>query len=319
LTEPQQRIRRAIGAVLALGLIALVLYLARPASVWELLRRTDGPPLAAAAALAVAAAGLRGLRLKLLLPAGRLGGAQAVLIVGAAQAAAMFVPARAGEAALPWLLRRSAGWELTAGLSTLLAARALDLASLGAWAGAGALAVWGLTQPAALVAAAVLLATPLLLPTLVRAAERTVVRTLAVRGLRWRRWARRLRRLRQALDDICSRPLRLAGAALASLAMWAATWAFTWLLLVAMGYRWPLAEVVAGSAVASLANLLPVNLVANLGTLEAGWTAAFTTLGKPIGDAAASGFGAHLWALVFAAAIGAVCWLIVLSRRAVER
>lgn len=90
--------------------------------------------------------------------------------------------------------------------------------------------------------------------------------------------------------------------------MWAALWSLAWFLLVAMGYRWPPMEVVAGSAVAALANLLPFNLVGNLGTLEAGWTAAFVALGVPVELAAATGFASHLWALLFAAIFGAAAW-----------
>jgi hypothetical protein len=78
-----------------------------------------------------------------------------------------------------------------------------------------------------------------------------------------------------------------------------------------MGWDWPVLRVVAGSAAASVANLVPVNLVANLGTLEAGWTAAFTALGVPVEDAAASGVAAHLWALLFAGGYGAAGWAAV--------
>jgi uncharacterized membrane protein YbhN (UPF0104 family) len=103
-------------------------------------------------------------------------------------------------------------------------------------------------------------------------------------------------------------------AAAASVAMWALLWALAWCLLVAMGYRWPAWHVVAGSAVASLANLLPVNLVGNLGTLEAGWTSAFIALGISPDVAAATGLASHLWALLFAAVYGAAAWAVLAAR-----
>jgi uncharacterized membrane protein YbhN (UPF0104 family) len=81
-----------------------------------------------------------------------------------------------------------------------------------------------------------------------------------------------------------------------------------------MGYRWPAAEVVAGSAAASLSNVLPVNVIGNLGTLEAGWTAAFAALGVPVSVAAATGLASHLWALLFAAVYGAAGWLVITRR-----
>jgi uncharacterized membrane protein YbhN (UPF0104 family) len=69
--------------------------------------------------------------------------------------------------------------------------------------------------------------------------------------------------------------------------------------------------VVAGSAAAAVANLLPFNLVGNLGTLEAGWTAAFAALGVPLQVAAATGLAAHLWGLIFAAFFGLLAWMIL--------
>jgi hypothetical protein len=66
--------------------------------------------------------------------------------------------------------------------------------------------------------------------------------------------------------------------------------------------------------VASLANLVPVNLIGNLGTLEAGWTSAFVALGVPPEVAAATGLASHLWALLFAAVYGAAAWAVLAAR-----
>ena len=304
---------RVIGAVVAVVLVAGVLYLAQPATVWELLSGSDGFFLTAAAVAAALALVMRGVRLVALLPRGDLGFGNATLVAAAAQAAALFAPARVGELALPWLLRRVTGRDLAAGVGTLLAARALDLAALGLWAGWAVLAIWGWTEPVALIAAAALLVPPLLLPMTLRLVDRLVLRCLAPRGCRGRRWARRSRRLVEGVTELQQRPLRLVAAVAASLAMWACLWTLAWFLLAAMGYRWPAAHVVAGSAAASLSNLLPVNIIGNMGTLEAGWTAAFAALGVPVSVAAATGLASHLWALVFAAVYGALAWL-VLSR-----
>lgn len=306
---------RFLGATAALVLVAAVLMLAGPDRVWRLLRETDPIRLLAAWLGAGLATLLRGARLSWLLPAGRLGLPGATVIAAAAQAAALFVPLRLGELALPWLLRRSIAWEAAAGVGTLLVARALDLAALGAWAGAALLLLGGLEGPLVPVAIAALLGPPLLLPAALAGADRLAFCLLAPRGRRGRRWARWVRRLHQAMVEVRQRPLRLLAAATASLLMWGAVWTFTWMLLLAMGFAWPLDKVVAGSAAASLANLIPLNLIANLGTLEAGWTAAFKALGFSVEEAAASGLAAHLWALAFAAVYGAGAWLIVFRRR----
>ena len=97
--------------------------------------------------------------------------------------------------------------------------------------------------------------------------------------------------------------------------MWGLQWSVAWLLLAAMGHTWPIMKVAAGASAAAVANLLPFNLIGNLGTLEAGWTAAFVALGVPIQVAAASGLAAHLWGLIFAAFFGAIGWAALTMKR----
>jgi len=145
--------RRAAGAAVAVLLLAAVLKVAGPAVVWRLLRSTDPGLLAAAVAASAAFLALRGLRLRLLLERGSLGPLQAILVAAAAQAAALFAPARTGELALPWLLTRATGRPFTSNVGTLLAARVLDLATLGVWCGAAILVIRGLGEPLALVLA----------------------------------------------------------------------------------------------------------------------------------------------------------------------
>jgi len=305
-----------IGAAIAAVLFTMVVAVARPAEIWRLFQSTDGGLLAMAAATSVAFLSARGLRLLLLVERGLLTWPRATLVAAAAQAAALFVPARVGELALPLLLARTTGRSFTAGVGTLLAARTLDLATLGVWSGAAVLAGWGFREPLAIVVSLALFLPSLLLPFTLAAADRFALRCFASRGMRGRRWARRVRRVRRELDGLLRRPLRLIAAVLTSVVMWGLQWAVAWILLVAMGYRWPPTTVVAGSAAAAVANLLPFNMVGNLGTLEAGWTAAFTALGVPLQVAAATGVAAHLWGLIFAAFFGLAAWVVltVLSR-----
>lgn len=305
------RLHRAVGAVVALGLVVATLWLAGPAAVGAL--AVGVTPGAMALALAAAAGSLvfRGLRLSLLLPPGALGPLRAVPTAAVAQAAAVFVPARLGELALPWLLRRDIGRDGASGVATLLVARTLDTAALGAWAGVAVLFRWGLEAPVALATACLLLLPVVLLPMIVTNLDRWV----SAREQRWgkagRTWVDRLHRIREGLDDARRRPIRLAVAAVACLGSWAFQWTLTWFLLEAMGLRWPAWDVVTGAAVASISNLLPFNLVANFGTLEAGWTAAFAAMGVDLSVAAATGLACHIWALIFAAVFGAIGWVVL--------
>ena len=301
--------RRALGALIAVGLVAVTLWLAGPAAVGALIVGVEPTMMGWALAAAGGSLVLRGLRLSLLLPPGALNPFRAVPVAAVAQTAAMFVPARLGELALPWLLKRNIGRDGASGVATLLVARALDTAALGAWAGVAILFRWGLSVPLALAAAAALLAPVILLPVIVAVLDRWV----AARSRGWteggRTWADRLHRIRAGLDDARRRPTRLAAAGAACLGFWAFQWTLAWCLLAAMGFRWPVWDVVTGSAVASISNLLPLNLIANLGTLEAGWTAAFAAMGIDLDVAAATGLACHIWALAFAAVFGALAWL----------
>jgi uncharacterized membrane protein YbhN (UPF0104 family) len=308
--RPGDGLRRLAGGFVAALLVAAVLWLAGIGNAWNTVSTVRPGPVAVAFAAAAASLGFRGLRLTLLLAPGRLRLARAVPLAAVAQAAALFVPARFGELALPLLLRREAALDTARGVGVLLVARALDSAALGAWALWALISLRGGSGATALLAAAALvLPLALLLPG-VRWVDGLVRRRGGI-------WADRVHRIRASLEEAHSRPRRLAGAAVACLAMWAFQWILTWWLLAAMGHRWPPGDVVVGAAAASLANLVPVNLVANLGTLEAGWTAAFSALGVAPATAAATGLAAHLWALVFAAMLGALgwVWLDVISRR----
>jgi uncharacterized protein (TIRG00374 family) len=304
-----------IGAVVAAALLGAVLAVARPAEIWRLFSSTDGRLLAIALAASFGFLLARGLRLSLLLEVGLLRWPRAVLVAAAAQAAAFFAPFRAGELALPLLLARTTSRSFSSSVGTLLASRALDLATLGVWCGGAVLAVRAIRGPLAIVVSIALLLPSLLLPVTLTAAERLALRCFAPRGLRGRRWARRVRRVRCEVDGLLKRPIRLIAAALVSIVMWGFQWTVAWVLLASMGHRWPVTSVAAGSAASAVANLLPFNLIGNLGTLEAGWTAAFTALGVPLQVAAATGVATHLWGLIFAAFFGLAAWGLLSAKR----
>ncbi|MCD4747980.1 MAG: flippase-like domain-containing protein [Thermoanaerobaculales bacterium] len=308
--EKQERLNpmRLIGAVAAAALVVLTLWVGGADRVWSLLTSVRPFELAVAASAAAGSLVMRGLRLSLLLPPGVLKPLRAVPVAAVAQAAALFVPARVGELALPWLLRRDSGRDGAAGIATLLAARTLDTAALGAWAGAAIIFRHGLNAPLALAAALGLLLPLVLVPMTVTTIDAFVCRRESAWGEKGALWANRVHRIREGLDEARRSPGRLIGAGLACLTSWAFQWTLAWWLLAAMGFRWPIWDVVTGSAVASLSNLLPFNLVANFGTLEAGWTAAFAAMGVPLNLAAATGLATHIWALIFAAVFGALAW-----------
>lgn len=299
---------------MAAGLVLLgaVLAVAGPARVARLLRRTDPLWYLAAASVYVVVAASRGLRLALLAPIRPL---RAGLLGMVVQAAVQVIPARLGELSLPVLLQREAGLSLSGGAGTLLAVRALDLAALGAWAGTAVGIRWGLDRPVILAASAALALPLLLLPLLAAWADGLATRLLAPRGLAGRRWTRRVRRARAALDLLRRRPARLLAALFFSLAGWGFLWLSVWCLLQAIGHPMALDTVVLGTASATVATLLPINIVGTFGTMEAGWTAAFTALGVPVEIAAASGLAVHILSLLVTVAYGALAFVLMARLR----
>ena len=306
--------RRWLGWGIAALLIALVLSLAGLERLGKLLVSIRGEELLWAALASAASLGFRAIRLSLLLRPGELGPLRAFPLTAVAQTAAVFIPARLGELALPLLLQKATGRTKSSGIAILLASRTLDTAALGAWALAALILRRNLHAPVFLAAGALLFLPLLLLPLILTRADNMLARRETGWSGKTLIWAERIHQIRQGLDEALHHPSRLALAATACLGSWGCQWILTWKLLAGMGFDWPAWDIVTGAAAASLSNLLPLSIVANLGTLEAGWTAAFAAMGIPAATAAATGFATHIWALVLAAVIGAICWPLLPGR-----
>ncbi|MCP4901093.1 MAG: hypothetical protein GY906_29335, partial [bacterium] len=167
------------------------------------------------------------------------------------------------------------------------------------------------TNPLLWICAIVLLLPALLIQPIFRVLDRCSVRLLGHRGARGRWWAHRIRSVRLSLDSVSRSRGRFTIAAVSSVLMWGSVWLYTWLLVQGIGYQWKFSVVFTGACGAAAANIIPVSLIANVGTLEAGWTAVLVTLGIHVQDAAASGVAIHFWGLVFAAIFGSLGWAAV--------
>lgn len=101
-----------------------------------------------------------------------------------------------------------------------------------------------------------------------------------------------------------------------SIAMWTGLYVTFFGVLNGFGYRIDLAGTVLGSLGAVLAGVLPVNGVANLGTLEAGWTLGLVLVGFPEEQAFAAGLWTHAGVLVMAVVLGLLGYAsMTLARR----
>ena len=212
---------RILGALSALALVLATLWIGGAGQVLSLLSSVAPVEFSLAMAAAFGSTVMRGFRLSFLLPAGVLSPLRAVPVAAAAQAAALFVPARLGELAMPYLLRRDAGLDSATGVATLFAARALDTAALGAWAAAAIVLRHGLASPVALGVSLALIALPVLATLLVAFTDDAIRRRRPTAEGRAGEWTDRLHRVRLGLDQARRNPARLWCAGMACLASWA--------------------------------------------------------------------------------------------------
>jgi uncharacterized membrane protein YbhN (UPF0104 family) len=292
-----------IGLALAVGLIGM----ARPAAIIQLVRQSRPGGIALAFCWAVMVLILRGARLALLVGGG-LSVGRAVGVMGVVSMAVAALPLRAGDLALIPLLRASGVRGTIRGVSFLVSVRVLDVVGLLCWVLVAAALLGRRYGWAALMLAAVPLA----------AAAAAVVSTRLLRRVagRWRRQGGPRRRVlgqllhvRRDLRQAIRSPLRAGGALVLSIGIWGGIWLLTVALTHAMGLTWSGATVLLGVVGATVGAAVPLNAVGSFGTLEAGWTAALSSLGIPAAEALAAGFATHLWSLVFSATLGGTCAL----------
>jgi uncharacterized membrane protein YbhN (UPF0104 family) len=103
---------------------------------------------------------------------------------------------------------------------------------------------------------------------------------------------------------------------LTSAGIWLALFGCLWGIIQASGLelRNP-AEAVIASSGAVIANFLPINSVASLGTFEAGLVAGFVLIGVPPEISVAPSVAVHVWILLFAAEMAAISLLARVFRR----
>jgi hypothetical protein len=305
--------RLALRIVLSLAVAALLLagLLAwggvSPATALSALARLPFTLYLAALGLHVCTYLLRAWRLNLLLPAGVRPSFRRALVVSAAHNMASYVlPAKTGEASLVLYLRLYCGVSSSIGLAALLVSRFLDGAGICLALSAACLVLlqsgeyqglhWLGSVGAGLVLASLaFLALSTRGDLLVRGLERAL---FLARLDRWKRGESILSRtndLAVALRGAGSGG-RLLRAALTTVPAWCSVFAFYTVLGHAMGLPAGVdfVETAFGSSLATLANLLPVNGMAGVGTQELGWVTGFHRyLGVDYDLALATGMGVH--------------------------
>jgi uncharacterized membrane protein YbhN (UPF0104 family) len=211
-------------------------------------------------------------------------GANARALLGVSAGHALLnkvLPLRTGELTFPLLYRRATGAPLRAGVVLLAALRVSELACLlplyaAALAMYAADVHWLAIVLSAIFGAGLQLALPVAL-----------------------RLVGRLKVLRQAREEIdaLSRGRLLGLAAINSL-VWLSLFALYFTSLRAFGVDVSPPQAVVGAGGAIVTNLLPINGIGSVGTLEAGWTAGLTATGAAAAPVLTAGLAMHAITIV---------------------
>jgi uncharacterized membrane protein YbhN (UPF0104 family) len=296
--------RWGLGLAVSAALIGAVIWWADPAEIGRVLWSAKLGPLAAALALYAGVLTARWVRLVGLVDGQKLSDHRLELLWASAghSFATQLMPARSGELTFPALWKRATGESLGEGTVFLGAIRVVELGvliplygvGLIVWLSGSGSAVGGGWIVAGLAGLGLLLLVGL--PHLLRAG-------LGVAG--WLLLQTRLadiealEPLREAVPDARAaierlgrgRRLWLVGT---TLAMWLMMFGVFTCVLLACGADLGLAQSVVGAGGGIVGNLLPIGGIGSLGTMEAGWTAAFEATGAPRGPVVAAGLLVHL-------------------------
>ncbi|MFB6352197.1 MAG: lysylphosphatidylglycerol synthase domain-containing protein, partial [Bradymonadaceae bacterium] len=212
------------------------------------------------------------------------------------------LPARTGELVFPELWRRATGETYAEGTVVLAAIRIVELGVVASLYGI-AMIVWLLGQAetgasvwlvGGLIGAgvAVIVALPWLLRIGLGLADR-LFRQTRLADISWLAPLREaIPRAGQAVDRLGRR--ERIWLVVTSIAMWMAMFGVFWFTVAACGAGLGLAQTIVGAGGGIVGNLLPLGTVGSLGTMEAGWTAAFRATGAPVGPVVASGLLVHV-------------------------
>lgn len=303
LRDGPSSLRWLAGGVVSVLLVGAVVWLADPAETWRVVTGAHAGWLGAAILAYTVVLVARWVRLAGLVDSDKLSAYRFELLWASAghSFATQLLPARSGELAFPVLWRRATGESVAEGTVFLTAIRVVELGivvplyalGLGVWltgaeGSGGSWLVWLLAG----LGLALLVSLPLLLQF----------------GLRMARWClfetplaeiEVLEPLREAVPEAGEaierlgprRRLWLVGT---STVMWGSMFGVFYCVTAACGLDMGLSQVVVGSGGGIVGNLLPIGGIGSLGTMEAGWTAAFEATGAPTAPVVAAGILVHV-------------------------
>ncbi len=299
---------RVLSVLISLALVAVLLRYVSKANIVDAISRLTVTQIALSVVMILLTNIMRGLRLSVFLADAPGARAQCIAISIIHNFMNHVVPFRMGEAALPVLLNRFKSWKLMDGAVVLLTIRIYDLAAMGL-----VVIVSGLFVDVSRRYAFIALV-------LVGLAVITLVAVRPSRVGRVHSGKARTGHLEQVLRKVLALNFyqSVISLPLISIAIWVMTYIFFYCVVDWLGIDIGFFESVLASTGAVLTNLLPVNGLGSIGTLEAGWSLGYVFFGVDSGNAVASGFIMHAIVILVGMAAAPFCYLYLRQRSGFE-
>lgn len=279
---------------------------------------------------------LRALRFWLLIPPALRPSYRRIWVLSGAHNLASYVlPAKTGEASWVVYLRTFTGVPSSPGIASLVVSRLLDAAVLASSLSLACMYLakrggHGQLDQIATYVAPLALAGIGLGALSVRGDLLVHLLSKGLRVVRLDHWSRGERLVEKVTEiakamRVASQGRRLSLSALVTVPVWACIFGFYATLAsgmgIADGFEEPLSfpEAVFGSSLAVLANLLPVNGAAGVGTQEFGWVSGFVVLGVEKSRALSVGLAVHFVQLFNVVTVGLFCHLAMKNMARAEK
>ncbi|OGP92674.1 MAG: hypothetical protein A2156_04805 [Deltaproteobacteria bacterium RBG_16_48_10] len=236
----------------------------------------------------------------------------------------MVLPSKLGELSYPYFLNKLNGMTMTEGLASLIASRIYDFFTLLLFFFIAFIGFQGLfhVHPFLMILFMAILTgltflaffyTSRLLKLCSKMLEK-VSQRVGLSHHKSLQWA--LRKIHDMAEDFYAIQARRTylPVTLASLASWVFSYLMFYAFLRGFGISTSFMNVVFGSTIAIIANILPISGLGNWGVLEAGWAAGFILVGLSKVDAIATGFGVHIILFLTATMASFLGWITLKKR-----
>lgn len=323
-TRPRQvNWKIALSVVVSVGVIMLVLTQLDMGQLRRTLTRASLPWLGVGLLAYLVNYVLRTLRFRQLLPKQRIGFAQLFSISSLYGMFLYLMPAKSGEVSLPAMLKLRQGVSISESAATLVVARFFDFFSVALFLPLVLITFRQRIPEVMFYSALVFIA--LMAPVGVGYfvwLRRDGSESLAAAPDRVTTWMARVRRWIGHVMDSLRTLARMKGQGwllLNTIAIWLCVYANFYLIAAALGYWLEFGHVVVLSILMIPLTLFPVQGVANVGSHEVGWVAAFAIFGYPPEQALVVAIGSHAMLLLEVLILGSVGWLVGLASLQLER